>query len=293
MKPWDPHRLAGIILALALSLALAGCSAIKLGYNTLPDLLYWWVDGYADLTDEQEPVVRAELARLHGWHRQEELPRLAEVLGRMERLAPGEISASQACTVVAEVQARLDAVGVAAEGPAATLALSLNAGQLRHMERKFRSNNDKFRREWVDLPLAQQHEKRYDQMLSRLESIYGSLDEPQRAVLRQGVARSAYDPGRILADRQRRQQDLLRMLRRVAGQDVAPEEARAQFRAWLDRAQHAPDLAYRTWQDGLVKEGCQVFSAVHQSTTAAQREQAVRRLRAYQRDLRELAAAGR
>lgn len=291
MTPWDPRRLAGIILALALALGLAACSAIKLGYGTLPDVLYWWLDGYADFTDEQDPTVRAELARLHAWHRQQELPRLVEVLGRLEQLAPGEISPAQACAVVTDVQGRLRAVWDAAEAPAATLAVSLTPEQLRHVERKLRSANDKFRREWIHIPTAEQQEKRYDQMLKRLESIYGSLAEPQRAVLKEGIAKSTYDPARILADRERRQQDLLRVLRRLAGQDVPPAEARAQLRAWLDRAQNAPDPAYRSWQQGLVDEGCRTYSEVHRSTTAAQREQAVRRLRAYQRDLRELAAA--
>lgn len=291
MKPRDPRRLAGIILALALALGLAACSAIKLGYSTLPDVLYWWLDGYADFTEEQDPTVRAELARLHAWHRQQELPRLVEVLGRLEQLAPGEISATQACAVVTDVQGRLRAVWDAAEAPAAALAVSLTPAQLQHIERKLRTSNDKFRREWIHIPVAEQQEKRYDQMLKRLESIYGSLAEPQRVVLREGIAKSAFDPARILADRERRQQDLLRVLRRLAGQDVPPADARAQLRAWMDRAQNAPDLAYRTWQQGLVDEGCRIYSEVHRSTTAAQREQAVRRLRAYQRDLRELASA--
>lgn len=42
-----------------------------------------------------------------------------------------------------------------------------------------------------------------------------------------------------------------------------------------------------------MQEGCRSFEAVHQSTTPAQRDQAVRRLRTYQRDLRDLAAQGR
>ena len=43
-------------------------------------------------------------------------------------------------------------------------------------------------------------------------------------------------------------------------------------------------------RDALIQEGCRTFTAVHQVTTPAQREQAARRLRAYQRDLQELAA---
>jgi len=282
--------MGGIIVALALALTLSGCSALKLGYNSLPELLYWWLDGYADFSDGQDKQVRAELARLHTWHRQQELPRVSELLARLEQLAPGEISPQQACTVVADAQARLASVSDAIGPAAGTVIASFSETQLRHIERKFRRSNDKFRKEAIDVSKAEAQDKRFDQMLDRLEMLYGRLDEPQRAVLRQGIAQSDYDAARILADRQRRQQDLLQTLRHVARAHMAPEEARAQLRAWLERAQHAPDAAYRSWQEGLVQEGCRTFAAVHQSTTASQREHAVRRLRGYQSDLRELAA---
>jgi hypothetical protein len=290
MKSLDPIRIVGIILALALSLALSACSAIKLGYNTLPDLTYWWLDGYADFNDTQRPLVRSEITRLHAWHRETELPRIAELLARMEQLAPGEITPQQACAIVADGQQRMNAVAGQAEPAAAAISVTFNARQLRHMERKFRHSNETFRKENIDPPPEQRLEKRFDQMLERVEMIYGRLDEPQRVALRQGLAQSNYDAARILADRQRRQQDLLQTLRKVSRPETSQADARAQLRAWLDRAQHAPDPVYRAWQEGLVQEGCRIFAAVHQSTTPAQRDQAVRRLRAYQRDLRDLSA---
>jgi hypothetical protein len=293
MKSLDPIRMGGIILVLALSLVLCACSAVKLGYNTAPDLVYWWLDGYADFSDPQEAQVRTELARLHHWHRQQELPRLADLLGRMEQLAPGDISPQQACGIAADIRARFEVLADVAEPAVVSLATSLTEGQLRHMERKFRSSNNTFRKESVEPPRDELLKKRLEQMLDRLGTIYGRLDEPQRAVLRQGIAQSTYDAARILADRERRQQDLLQTLRQVSRPETPAADARTQLRAWLQRAQHAPDPAYRAWQEGLVQEGCRIFSAVHQSTTQAQREHAVRRLRGYQRDLRELAAQGK
>ena len=281
-------RTAGIILALAAAMGLAACSAIKLGYGTLPELAYWWLDGYVEFTETQVPVVKQELARLHAWHREQELPRLGELLGQLERLAPGSITAPQACAVVGEVQARMNAMAERAEPAIVGLASTLTPRQLRHLERKYRSNNATYRKEWVDLPAPERQDKRYEQMLERIETIYGSLDEPQRAVLRRELQQTMFEPQRILAERQRRQQDLLQTLRRVAEPGTAPDAARQQLRAYIDRMQHSPDPAYRAWQDALVQEGCRIFAAVHESTTAAQRQQAVRRLRAYQRDLREL-----
>jgi hypothetical protein len=292
-KSLVPARLGGIILALTLSLVLSGCSALKLGYNTVPDLGYWWLDGYLDFSDAQRVEVRSELARLHAWHRQQELPLLADLVARVQQLAPGDISPQQACEVVADVRARVDALGDRAEPPAAALATTLTARQLRRLERKFRSANETFRKEQIEPPAAERDEKRFSRVLERAEMFYGRLDETQRAVLKQGVAQSAYDAARILADRERRQQDLLRTLYRVTTPPASASEARVQLHAWRERAQHSPDAAYRTWQEGLVQEGCRIFSAVHQVTTPAQREEAVRRLRAYETDLRDLAGASR
>jgi hypothetical protein len=291
MKSMDLTRIGGIILALALCLALSACSAIKLGYNSLPTLAYWWLDGYADFSDEQAPRVRDELARMLAWHRQQELPRVVELLERMEQMAAGEITPQQACGVAAEALDRLHAVAHQAEPGIAALAASLTGRELRHLGRKFHRNNERFEQEWVKLPLPERHAKRFDQMLDRVEMIYGRLDEPQRAVLRQRVEQSAFDPARALGERQRRQQDLLQLLRRLTSVGGVPEaESRVLVRTWLARAEKSPDPAYRAHQDALLQEGCASFALVHQSTTAAQREQAVRRLRAYQRDVRDLMA---
>lgn len=277
-------RLARIIVALVVALGLAGCSAIKLGYNNFDEVAYWWLDGYIDFTDEQAPRARAELDRLHAWHRREELPRLVEMLQRMERIARGPIAPPQACAFVAEVQDRLNLVAEQAQPAVLALVADLTPQQLRHLEQKYRSDNEKFRKEWVDQPLSTQREKRYERMLDRLESIYGRLDMQQRRLLRQGIEHSSWDAQRVMAERRRRQQDLLQTL----GQ-IMETRSRELLRGYLERVQRSPDAGYRAWQGELLEENCHTFATVHDSTTATQREQAVRRLQAYQRDLQELA----
>jgi hypothetical protein len=281
-------RTGGIIVALLLAVVLAGCSTIKLGYSRLPELAYLWLDGYVDFSDEQSPLARQELARLHAWHRQHELPGFIELLARAEQLVAGPISAQQACSITAEVQARLNRVADQAEPAVVSLATSVTPAQLRHLERKYRRNNERFQREWIRATPAEQKEKRLATMLDRIEMVYGRLGAPQRAVLRQGIEQSIYEPQRVLQERQRRQQDLLQTLGQVIAPGVAPETARQHLRGYLQRAQHSPEPAYRAWQQQLLQESCRVFSQVHDSTTPEQRQQAARRLRAYQHDLRDL-----
>lgn len=288
MKWLVSNRIGGIILALGVALTLAACSAVKLGYSNLPYLTWWWLDGYVDFTDEQEPRVRDAIASLHSLHRHTELPRLVDMLARMEQMAPGEITPQQACSVVREMQGRIKEFGRQAEPTVVSVATMLSPRQLRQIGRKFRSNNDRFRREWIDVSPDEQLETRYTQMLERAEMVYGTLQAPQRRVLRQRLASTIWDPRRMAAQWQRRQQDLLQILSRIAQPGLAPAEAGTLLRGWAERLEQPADPAMRAYQDAVVQEGCATFAAVHQVTTPAQREEAAKRLRGWQRDLREL-----
>jgi hypothetical protein len=283
-------RLGRIIGLLGLALGLAACSAIKLGYNTLDDVAYWWLDSYVDFTDEQASRVREDLGRLHQWHRASELPQFATLLVRMEQLAAGDVSPAQACTVFTQFRERLDAVAQRAEPAVVTLATGLAPEQVAHLERRYEKNNADYRKNWILPPRPEQVEKRFDQFIERAEMVYGKLEEPQRKVLRTQLEGSVFDPRRVLAERQRRQRDLLQTLRKIAGTPVSFGEARNLLRGYLDRVREPPDAGDRAYQQALINEGCAIFATLHNSTTAVQREAGLRRLRAYQRDLRELAA---
>jgi hypothetical protein len=284
-------RLARIIGALALAAALGGCAgAIKLGYNNLDELAFWWIDSHLDLNDEQDTRVREDLARLHRWHRHQELPQLADTLKSLEQLVAGTMTPAQACAFVPGLRARLQAIADRAEPAVVTLGLGLAPEQLKHLERKFQRTNKDFQKDWVRPEAAARSEKRFDQTVDRMEMIYGKLDDAQKAVIRAQIDKSQFDPRRVLDERQRRQQDLLQTLRKLAGQPIALDDARVQVRGYLRRLQESPDAAWRAYEQTLLQEGCATFSMLHNSTTPAQREAGVRRLRGYQRDLWELAA---
>lgn len=283
--------LARIIGLLALAVGLSACSAIKLGYNNAAELTYWWLDGYLDFTDEQAPRVREDLARLHRWHRENELPRYAQLLQRLEQMLPQEVSAAEVCAVAGDIERRLTALSAQAEPAVVATALGLDDEQLQHLQRRYERNNADYRKDWLALDEAGQQDKRFKLLLERSEMIYGTLAAPQQEVLRQQVARSTFDAGQFDAERQRRQRDALLTLRSLTTPPMPPGEAVLAMRGYLARARHSPNPVWRRQQELLLQEGCRTFAALHNSTTAAQRDSAVRRLRAYRRDLDELAAA--
>ncbi|HZY18870.1 MAG TPA: DUF6279 family lipoprotein [Ramlibacter sp.] len=280
--------LARIIGLLSLAVALGGCSAIKLGYASLPEVGYWWLDGYLDFDDDQQPRMREDLARVHAWHRAEELPRIVQLLQSFERLAPAEVTADQACSFEPALRERFTALRQRVEPVVAGHALALTPAQLEHLERKFTQRNREFQNEWVRLSAADLLDKRLKAFVERAETVYGSLGEPQRTAVRQQLEGSAYNPAAVLAERRRRQQDTLAVLRRLAGQGAGFDEARLAVRGLFDRLVQSPDAGYRAYVDTMRQETCRSLAAVHRSTTAAQRDHAARRLRGWQRDLTEL-----
>jgi hypothetical protein len=284
-------RIIGVLVVAAAASMLGACSAIRLAYNNLPTVSYWWLDGYLDFDSEQNPKVRDELAQLQAWHRQNELPRIAVLLQEAQALAPGEVTPAQVCAMADRIRERLLAVADRAEPAGTDLALSLDNAQLQHLERKYASNNAEYRKDWLDRTPAQVQEKRYDQFLERAEDFYGRLTAEQRELLKQQVAQSVFDPRLADAERRKRQQEALALLRGFVARKPAPAEARAALHDYIQRIAEPPPGPWRDQQQALLQEGCRNTAVLHNGTSASQRAQAVRRLRAYEDDLRQLAAA--
>ena len=281
-------RIIGVLLLASL---LAACSAVRLAYNNLPELSYWWLDGYVDFDGAQTPRVRDELAQLLDWHRRNELPKVVRLLQQAESLAGDDITPAQVCEVGDEIRVRLLAVAERAEPAGAELALSLGEAQLQQLERKYAKVNDDYRKDWLARSVARQQDKRYDQLLERNEDFYGTLEKPQRELLRQMVAQSEFSAQRVDAERRNRQQEALALLRGFRANQTPPTEVRAALHAYVLRIADPPPGPWRIYQQAMLQEGCRNVATLHNGTSAAQRERAVRRLQAYQSDVRQLASA--
>ncbi|MFC5609289.1 DUF6279 family lipoprotein [Variovorax soli] len=287
--------IAAPLAAALLASLLAGCSTVKLAYNNAPELAYWWLDGYLDFDASQTPRVRGELDWLLAWHRQNELPQWIALLQKAQAMAPNDSTPAQACELAQAMRLRLLALAEQAEPAGAVLALTLTRAQLDHLQKKYAQVNDDYRADWIDKSREAQQDRRYEQWLNRSEDFYGNLDERQKKALRQMVADSVFNPVLFDAERKRRQTVALRTLRTLgalgAEPGVSASEAQQVLHAYIRTVAEPPPGRWRDQQEALWQESCRNVAALHNMTTPAQREQAVRRLRSYETQLRELAAA--
>lgn len=294
------RTLRTIITLALLALGLQGCSTLRLAYSNAPTAAYWYLDGYLDFNEAQRPAVRTALTQIHQWHQQTQLPAYVQTLSRLQAQMASDTNPEQTCALYTQVQDTLLGTGEgmadllqkavlnAANATSSTAAVlaTLDARQLQHFERKLVKSNAEYRQDFMEGSPARQRERRLERAVSRAETLYGKLDQRQQDVLAQGLDQSGYVPELAYAERLRRQQDLLQTLRALgSGQANAPTTKNASLQAVMARWADSPDARYREQSQATRLRSCVTLAALHNSTTAKQRQHAATTLQSYAQDL--------
>ena len=275
-----------------MSVILTGCSAVRLGYNNLPDIASWWLDSYIDFSDTQGPQAKAALQKLQTWHRKEELPAIAELLVQAQTLAPQNITPEQACKIWEGAQVRIESLIQESSRLAAPVVSQLSAKQLKHLEKEWATRNEDWKKQWVQGTPDSRIKKRVDLAAERFNSFYGDLNLEQRQVLKQQFLQSTWTPEASYQLRLKRQQEQLIALQAMSSEITKPAMPLAQVEKTLQalilqsvRPKDAGDLSK---QLQLEQQACQNLAQLHNTMSPAQRLKAQRKLKDYETDVREL-----
>lgn len=275
-----------------MSVILTGCSAVRLGYNNLPDIASWWLDSYIDFSDTQGPQAKAALQKLQTWHRKEELPAIAELLVQAQTLAPQNITPEQACKIWEGAQVRIESLIQESSRLAAPVVSQLSAKQLKHLEKEWATRNEDWKKQWVQGTPDSRIKKRVDLAAERFNSFYGDLNLEQRQVLKQQFLQSTWSPEASYQRRLKRQQEQLIALQAMSSEITKPAMPLAQVEKSLQslilqsvRPKDAGDLSK---QLQLEQQACQNLAQLHNTMSPAQRLKAQRKLKDYETDVREL-----
>lgn len=283
---WGSRIIAAGLLLIAV--LLGGCSALRLGYNAAPELAFRWFDGYADFDDHQSLRTRNGLSAWFAWHRRTQLPDYAGLLVRAQAEANADVTPARLCAWWTELGERLDVAVDHAVPDIAAVLVSFRPEQLANVEKQYAKKNAEFRDDYLDGDVAERAEKNLRRTADRAETLYGRLDATQRSRLAHSMGQSPFDAELWFAERKRRQQDALQMLRRLHAERATPEQAQAAVRAYVQRMRRSPNPAYSSYQERLTQFNCALSAELHNATTPAQRQHAVGRLKSWEHDLRAL-----
>ncbi len=271
--------------------ALAGCSALRIGYGTAPDLVYWWVDRYVDFNGAQTPKVREAIRQWFVWHRKTQLPDYAAQLVKTQAEALVDTTPARVCEWQGEVLKRSRSAFERILPAAAELVLTITPEQIKNVEQRYAKTNDEYRDEYLQTDPKKRAEANVKRTVDRAETLYGSFDDAQRKRIAENLARSPFDPELWFAERRQRQLEALQLLRKLTSEPTTREQAQAALRSYEERLERSPREPYRRYAERLSEFNCGFGAGLHNATTPSQRRTAADRLAGWGSDLRAIAAA--
>jgi hypothetical protein len=280
--------IARMLVVCCCLLLLQACSAVKVTYNNAPALVTWWLNGYLDLNDAQHQALSPQLTTLQGWHREAELPVYIHLLETWQGQMRNDITPAQACEVFANVRTRMRVFNAHVEPVVLVLAPSLTAQQLNHLEKRFDKRNRKWRDEWMQSDLDERREYRLKQSVKRAETLYGKLNDTQKAMLKTSISTSSFDPQITYKEILRREQDALQVLSGIQKRPGDETRSKMEVQAYFDRLMQSPNALYRDNLETINRESCNTFAELHNSASPEQRAHATETLQHYINDLRLL-----
>ena len=278
-------------LVVLLQLGLGGCSSIRLAYNNAPQLVWWWADGYVDFSREQTPQVKAGIERVLDWHRSTQLPDYLSLLVAGQSQVLEATTAAQVCRWQEQVREKLEPTLQRTLLLANEWLPGLGEAQFKHIEQRYAKGDEELRDNFLQADANERQAESFKRALERAELLYGRLGDAQKKVIREGVAASPFDPTLWLAERQRRQREVVATLRRLAAEKADSDKRLAALRMLAAHAERSVDVAYRSHQVKLADYNCALAAQIHNATTPAQRLKARENLKGWEEDLRSLIAA--
>ena len=247
---------------------LAGCSMARVGYNQLDTIAAWTADEYFDLEAQQKNQFRARFARLHDWHRHEELPEYARLLAQAQARLEKGLTRDDVFWMMDAVKERYRRIVERSAPDAAAMLMSLTPDQIGALKRQWERDNSKFAREYVlDGKPEERRRAQVKRTIKQFERWTGRLtDEQERriATMVDGLPEIAQLRHE---ERLRRQREFLQLLELRRNR----EHFVAELRRWLSDWESGRPSEFAQRYARSVEMRAEMVVAVDRMLTAEQR----------------------
>ncbi len=229
---------------LIVTVLLAGCSMVRLGYSQLDNIAAWMADEYFDLDARQKREFQERFDRIYEWHRYEQLPDYAAFLSQTKSRLHKGLTREDVLWFVEGLRARYRTIVMRGSDEAAALLLTITPPQLDTLRRQWDKDNRRFMREYrVGASAEEIKRARARRTLDQIRDWVGALSYEQEQRIVAMVNALPMTERLRHEDRVRRQREFLQLMAERGNH----EEFAARLRRWLlnweeDRA---PEFAQR------------------------------------------------
>jgi hypothetical protein len=279
------NRLATIA---AVTISLASCAAMKIGYNNADTLALIQLDSYLDLSADQEHTVKERFNALMAWHRSTQLRDYVALIDKVRAKLAGPVTTADVMEFNQQVNARMMAAGEKSAPDIAHVALTLAPEQIDRAAKKIANDATKARREFVreEKDAGAERIKKYGE---RAETWFGKLNDEQRAIIRKSLASRPTDATWWIDERERRQRDFVTLLRKIQADRPTEEVATRWVRTYFTQLAVAPEADRRARAESYRRGSAELIAQLINAATPEQKTALDKKLNDYAQDFKSLA----
>jgi len=179
------HYLRHWLLLICLCLGTSACTRVDLAYRNLDVLIPWSLNDYLDMNRDQKSWFDDRLREHLSWHCSTQLASNLEWLDRVEQMvATQQVTPATLGERTREAKEAIAEIATRVTPSAVELLQGLDDNQVRAMQQAFEEDVAKRRKEYVNVPLAEQIDDRAKRMQKRLEPWFGKLNSAQQQRIR-------------------------------------------------------------------------------------------------------------
>lgn len=293
MKP--AIRTRTFLLMACLSL-LAACSAIKLGYNNSATFAHTYLTNKVDFDSEQSALLKTSLNNIVEWHRNAELPVLANELQTARQALAARngvvtpVNAAQVQALNQAIRASLRRTANEAAPVIAKNMLGLWPNQIRDIQQALNKSNVEYREE----RLMQNAEKRVNEsierMTERFERWLGTLNPVQLKQIEAWARTETRWAESRYENRLERQQQFMDLVNKAANRQIDQATLSREIARLLNAWQTPSSTSDKQESEQRQKATIALIVDVLNSATAEQRNNAADRAAGWAKDFQILAS---
>jgi len=282
-----------MIVTLGALASVAGCSALRVGYDNADTLLIYTFDSYLELDDGQTEFLRRRVKAVLEWHRATQLRDYATQLAAIQaRIGTGNLSGAEVLAYIDLFDARLAAIGAQAAPDFAQLGATLQPAQIEHLRAKLAQDADKARRRNLRYAGPGGLDERVASYVERAEPWFGSFGHEQLDLIRASLAARPAAQVQWAEEVERRGNDLAGLLERQQAENPEPVLAADWMRDYFLHLSAPEDERRRAWLEENRRDNAALIAQLINAASPKQRTHLMRRLGQYADDFAALAAEG-
>ena len=293
MKPAMRPRTFLLMACLAV---LSACSAIKLGYNNSASIAHTYLTSKVDFDSEQSTFLKTSLNEIVEWHRNAELPVLAnELQTARQALAARDgvvrpVSAEQVQALNLSIRASLRRTANEAAPIIAKNILGLWPNQIQDIQQALDKSNVEYREERLMQNNDQRVRESAERMSKRFERWLGTLTSVQVKQIEAWARTETNRAESRYEKRLARQQQFMALVSKAANRQIDQAALSREIARLLNAWQSPTTAAEKEESEQRQKATIALIVDVLNSATAEQRNNAADRAAGWAKDFQILAS---